>query len=139
MRDAEGLGLAASGLSSHDLVGRTLAELFSPEQVAAEAPRYSAAFAGTSVQFELVVAGHLYLIATGPLDVEDGVVQTIRSRGAVFGTGQLGSACDCGGGLVPSITRVHQSVVSATGPANDLRPNVCNRCRRLAQETALDS
>ena len=74
---AEGLGLGAIGLSSTDLVGRTIEELFSPDQVAAVAPHYNAAFAGESVQFELVVAGHRYLIATGPLDVEDGVVQTI--------------------------------------------------------------
>ena len=74
---AEGLGLAAIGVSSNDLIGRTLEELFSPEQVAAVAPHYGAAFNGESVQFELEVAGHRYLIAAGPLDVEDGVVQTI--------------------------------------------------------------
>jgi len=74
---AEGLGLAAIGLSSHDLVGRSLEELFSPEQVAAVAPHYGAAFSGESVQFELDLAGHRYLIAAGPLDVEHGVVQTI--------------------------------------------------------------
>jgi DNA-binding transcriptional MerR regulator len=74
---AEGLGLAAIGLSSHDLVGRTIDELFPSDQVAAVAAHYRAAFDGESVQFELEVAGHRYLIAAGPLDVEDGVVQTI--------------------------------------------------------------
>jgi hypothetical protein len=74
---AEGLGLAAIGLSSNDLVGRTLEELFSANEVAVVEPHYRAAFSGESVQFELEVAGHRYLIAAGPLDVEDGVVQTI--------------------------------------------------------------
>ena len=74
---ADGLGLAAIGLSPEMLIGHTIAELFPPDSAAYVVPYYMRAFAGESVQFKLEVAGHTYLIATGPLDVIGDEVRTI--------------------------------------------------------------
>src|SRR4051794_2739756 len=64
---AEGRGLATVGLSPEMLVGRTLAEVFPPESVAAVLPHYRAAFAGARVAFDLEVGGRVFQISAGPL------------------------------------------------------------------------
>jgi PAS domain S-box-containing protein len=64
---AEGKGLAQVGLSSHQLVGKTLADVFPKEDVAYATPFYQKAFHGEAVVFELPVGEHVYEIHAAPL------------------------------------------------------------------------
>jgi PAS domain S-box-containing protein len=64
---AEGKGLAQVGLSSHQLAGKTLAEVFPKEVVAYVTPLYQKAFQGEAVVFELSFGGHVYEIHAAPL------------------------------------------------------------------------
>jgi PAS domain S-box-containing protein len=64
---AEGKGLAQLGLASHQLVGKTLAEVFPNEAVAHVTPFYQKAFQGEPVVFELPFGGRVYEIHAAPL------------------------------------------------------------------------
>ena len=74
---AEGRGLDQVGLSSEQLVGKTLAEIFPPESVEYVEPFYRRAFAGETVEFELEVAGRWYTIRSAPLRDSGGVVHAV--------------------------------------------------------------
>ena len=65
---AGGHGLAAAGLSPEMLVGRTLADLFTPESAALVEPFYRRALAGEAVRFDLPVFGRVYSISAGPFE-----------------------------------------------------------------------
>lgn len=65
---AEGQGLAQTGLTSEQLVGKTLADLFPAEAVGYVTPYYRRAFAGEALAFELEVAGRWYIVNAAPLD-----------------------------------------------------------------------
>jgi PAS domain S-box-containing protein len=64
---AEGKGLAQLGLASHQLVGKTLADIFPKEVVAYVTPFYQKAFQGEAVVFELPFGGYVYEIHAAPL------------------------------------------------------------------------
>jgi PAS domain S-box-containing protein len=64
---AEGKGLAQVGMTSHQLVGKTLAEVFPEESVAYVTPFYQKAFAGETVAFELSFGGYTYELHAAPL------------------------------------------------------------------------
>ncbi|MDQ3894652.1 MAG: PAS domain S-box protein [Actinomycetota bacterium] len=74
---AEGRGLDQVGLSSEQLVGKTLAEIFPPESVEYVEPFYRRAFAGETVEFELEVAGRWYTIRSAPLRDSQGAVNAV--------------------------------------------------------------
>jgi hypothetical protein len=65
---AAGEGLAAVGLSSASLIGRTLDELFPAGEVASVKPFLERAFEGQAVQFEVDAFGRTYIMSAGPLD-----------------------------------------------------------------------
>jgi PAS domain S-box-containing protein len=71
---AEGQGLARVGLSTENLVGKTLSELFPTEAVDFVTPYYRRALAGEAVDFELEVGGQWFIINTAPLKDEHGQV-----------------------------------------------------------------
>jgi len=64
---AAGQGLAEVGLSTENLVGKTLAEVFPQESADKVAPYYRQAFAGNCVEFELEYGSHWYSINAAPL------------------------------------------------------------------------
>jgi PAS domain S-box-containing protein len=74
---AEGRGLQERGLSSEALRGKRLSDLFPPESVAVVLPHYERAFAGETVEFELILDDLCYSINAAPLLVRDGEVLTI--------------------------------------------------------------
>jgi PAS domain S-box-containing protein len=74
---AEGKGLLKVGLSSEQLVGKTLAEVFPAEAVALTIPFYRRAFAGEECEFELRFNSHTYSIFATPLEEQDGKVSLI--------------------------------------------------------------
>ena len=74
---AGGRGLAQVGLSSEQLVGKTLAEIFPPESIEYVEPFYRRAFAGETVEFELEVAGRWYTIRSAPLRDSHGDVNAV--------------------------------------------------------------
>ncbi|HEX8242620.1 MAG TPA: PAS domain-containing protein, partial [Longimicrobium sp.] len=71
---AEGRGLAAVGLSTEQLYGKTLGSVFPPESVAYVTPRYLHVLAGHDVEFELFFSEHWYTINASPLRDADGAV-----------------------------------------------------------------
>jgi len=74
---AEGQGLARAGLSTEDLVGRTLSELFPPEAVDYVSRFYRRAFEGETLDFELEVGGRWFILSTAPLRGTQGQVDAI--------------------------------------------------------------
>jgi len=64
---AEGMGLASVGLTSEALVGKTLFELFPPDQVEAVIPHYERAFSGETVVFDLDLGAGIFRISAAPL------------------------------------------------------------------------
>ena len=74
---AEGQGLSRVGLSTRQLVGKTLADLFPPEAVEYVTPYYRRALAGETLDFELEVGGRWFIINTAPLRNERGRVDAI--------------------------------------------------------------
>lgn len=74
---ADGEGLAADGLSPMALVGRRLADVFSPQSVARLEPFYRRAFDGATVRVDLPVLERVYTISAGPLTTEGGLVTAI--------------------------------------------------------------
>jgi PAS domain S-box-containing protein len=77
-RLAAGQGLAAVGLSSEQLVGRTLAELFEPAEFDYVAPFYRRALAGETVEFEFHFSNLWYTITATPLrDAADTILAIV--------------------------------------------------------------
>ncbi|MDQ3651128.1 MAG: PAS domain-containing protein [Acidobacteriota bacterium] len=74
---AEGQGLARVGLSTKNLVGKTLAELFSSEAVDYVTPYYRRALAGETLDFELEVGGQWFIINAAPLADEHGRINAV--------------------------------------------------------------
>lgn len=74
---AEGQGLKDVGLTSEQLTGKTLAEVFSAEGVKQVLPHYLKTFEGETTQFELAVSGHWYALYTAPLKDASGSINTI--------------------------------------------------------------
>jgi PAS domain S-box-containing protein len=74
---AAGRGLEQSGIDPEQLIGRTLAEIFPPDQVALVKPHYEKALSGQTVEFELSLGERCYNICAAPLHVDDGEVRTI--------------------------------------------------------------
>ena len=72
-----GRGLAQIGLTPEQVIGKTLAELFPPEQVAVVEGPYRRAFTGETVTVDLPHAGRTYALSAAPLDRVDGVVRSI--------------------------------------------------------------
>jgi PAS domain S-box-containing protein len=74
---AEGQGLSDAGLTSEQLVGKTLSDLFPPESVEFVTPYYRRVFEGETLNFELEVAGRWFLINAAPLGDADGRINSI--------------------------------------------------------------
>jgi hypothetical protein len=62
---AAGPGLAEVGLTPENLVGRSIGEVFGPDNAALVAPHYGRAFAGQRVHFELPVFGRVFALRSG--------------------------------------------------------------------------
>ena len=71
---AEGRGLAAIGLSSEQLVGKTLAELFPCKAADHATAHYQRVLAGEDVEFELYFQEHHYVINASPFIDDNGVI-----------------------------------------------------------------
>jgi signal transduction histidine kinase len=74
---AGGEGLRAVGLTAEHLTGRSLTDLFLPDEVAVATRHYARAFAGETVLFELVTFGRHYATAASPFSRDDEGVSTI--------------------------------------------------------------
>ena len=74
---AGGAGLAAVGLTTDYVLGRSLHDLFPPDEVALVVEHYARAFAGHEDVFELVTFGRHYSMTASPLSWADGAVATI--------------------------------------------------------------
>jgi PAS domain S-box-containing protein len=73
---AEGVELAASGLSKQLVEGRTLWDVFPQEVCEVFEPAYRAALAGESTNFEFTYKNRVYLVFTLPITNEDGEIST---------------------------------------------------------------
>jgi PAS domain S-box-containing protein len=74
---AAGRGLKEAGLSSSDLVGKTIFDLFEQRDAEHAAVYYQLAFEGHNVCFELPFKSHLYTINASPLDDGGGDVYAV--------------------------------------------------------------
>jgi PAS domain S-box-containing protein len=74
---AEGQGLTRVGLSTENLLGKTLSELFPQEAVDYVSRYYLRALAGETLDFELAVGEQWYIINTAPLEDEHGRINAI--------------------------------------------------------------
>ncbi|MBV9470247.1 MAG: PAS domain S-box protein, partial [Abitibacteriaceae bacterium] len=71
---AAGGGLEQSGLAQERLIGKTLEEAFSPEEVALAKPHYQRVLAGETVGFELSYNGRFYNINATPLRDQENTI-----------------------------------------------------------------
>jgi PAS domain S-box-containing protein len=74
---AVGRGLEDAGLSSDDLVGKTIFDLFEQKDAEHAAAYYQLALEGHSVSFELPFSKHLYTINAAPLEDANGDVYAV--------------------------------------------------------------
>jgi PAS domain S-box-containing protein len=74
---AEGKGLEQVGLSTEQLAGKTLSDLFSKEDVDYVRPYYLKAFEGEAVSFELWLGGQCYSINAAPLQDNNDTIYAI--------------------------------------------------------------
>ncbi|MBD0370177.1 MAG: response regulator [Pyrinomonadaceae bacterium] len=72
-----GKGLEEAGLSSSQLVGKTIFDLFERTYAEHAAAYYQLAFEGRSVSFELPFSNHLYNINASPLEDRDGNIYAV--------------------------------------------------------------
>ena len=74
---AAGRGLEQIGMVPEQLIGKTLEEVFLPEQAALVTPYYQRALDGETVEFELALGNRLYNISAAPLRIEGKTVFNI--------------------------------------------------------------
>jgi len=74
---AAGTGLAWVGVSSDQVIGRQVDDIFPADLVAPVRPFYARAFAGETVTFTMPVFGHEYSVHVWPLAESDGTVNAI--------------------------------------------------------------
>jgi PAS domain S-box-containing protein len=74
---ATGKGMEEAGLAPETLVGKTVAEIYPPDQVAYIEPFYRRALAGEEVQFDFSYSGRYYTINGSPLRDETGGVYAL--------------------------------------------------------------
>lgn len=115
---AAGQGLAQVGLTSEQLVGKTLSELFAPEAIAYVTPYYRRALAGETLDFELEVGGRWYIINTAPLDNAQGQINAVIA-------------------LAQDITARKQAEEELRRAHDELEVRVQERTRELQETTAV--
>ena len=71
---ARGVGLEEVGLSTKQMEGATMQEVFPPEVCAQIEPQYRRALAGDVVEQEVAFAGRVYATTAGPIHDESGVI-----------------------------------------------------------------
>src|SRR5215212_1494979 len=74
---AEGRGLAAVGLSTEQLAGKSLYDAFPKQSADYATAHYQRALAGEDVQFELNFRDHYYVINASPLADDNGHIYAI--------------------------------------------------------------